>query len=227
MIDVQMLRVFSDEEGRYGDVASVIVDEGKTISSADRQAIARQLNTGETIFIDNLAEAAISVMHPQGEIDFAGVGVLATAWLLSKLRGASVTELQGRGGQIKTWHDGDLAWVRANLATMPPWNYEQLESFEAVESLNLNGTKTLEHVMIWAWIDEAKGLVRARTFASDWDIPEAQGNGSGSMMLATRLNRDIEIQHGEGSVIFARPSDDGCADVGGRVTEKPLRRIQL
>ncbi|MGH9421068.1 MAG: PhzF family phenazine biosynthesis protein, partial [Thermoanaerobaculia bacterium] len=73
---------------------------------------------------------------------------------------------------------------------------------------------------VWAWIDERQGLIRARTFAPDWDIPEAQGNGSGSMVLAAIVDRVIEIKHGEGSVIFAKPAPDGSADIGGRVVEQ-------
>lgn len=57
----------------------------------------------------------------------------------------------------------------------------------------------------------------ARTFASDWDIPEAQGNGSGSMILAAKLGKALEIKHGEGSVIFTRLALDDYADIGGRV----------
>ncbi len=77
----------------------------------------------------------------------------------------------------------------------------------------------MAHTMTWAWIDEVKGLVRARTFMSDWEIAEAEGNGSGSMMLAAALKRPIEIRHGQGSVIFAKPSEYNCAEVGGRVVQ--------
>lgn len=79
--------------------------------------------------------------------------------------------------------------------------------------------------MAWAWIYEAKGLIRARTFADDWDIPEAQGNGSDAMVLAAQLKRDIEIKHGEGSVIFAKPAPNECADIGGRVVQQGSRKF--
>lgn len=95
-----------------------------------------------------------------------------------------------------------------------------IESADAVEGIKLDDTKYVEHTMMWAWTDEDKGLIRARTFAADWDIPEAQGNGSGSMALAARLNRNIEIRHGEGAVIYAKPAPDNCADIGGRVVEQ-------
>lgn len=211
--------VFTDQSGEYGDLASVVVDEGQHISDDKRQNIARELNTGETIFINDVVSANISVMHPQGEIDFAGVGILAASWQLTKLRGKPTEQIQGRGGTITTRQDGELTWARAGLTTLPPWNYRQLESPEAVERIMLKETETLEHTMMWAWIDEAKGLIRARTFATDWDIPEAQGNGSGSMVLAAKLGRAIEIKHGEGSVIFAKPAPGDCADIGGRVIQ--------
>lgn len=125
--------------------------------------------------------------------------------------------MHSRDGKIKVWQDGELTWARADLSILPPWNHTQLESAQAVERISLDETKSIEHTIMWAWIDKSKGLIRARTFASDWDIPEAQGNGSGAMVLAAQLNRSIEIRHGQGAVIFAKPAPNKCADIGGRV----------
>ena len=163
------------------------------------------------------ATANISVMHPQGEIGFAGVGVLATAWLLTKLRGKPTDKMQSRDGEITAWQENDLTWARGPLSIMPPWNYKQLESAKAVEQIKLEDTKSWQHTMAWAWVDETKGSIRARTFAADWDIPEAQGNGSGSMVLAAKLGRPIKIRHGEGAVIFAKPAENDYADIGGHI----------
>jgi predicted PhzF superfamily epimerase YddE/YHI9 len=218
--NTHILRVFIDANDDFGDDASVVLDEGRHIPDPERQEIARRLNTGETIFINDLANANISVVHPQGEIDFAGVGVLATAWLLAKLRNKPTENMHSKDGGIKTWQENDLTWVRTSLTIMPPWNYEQFHSPDVVEEIKLEDTKNWQHTMAWAWIDEAKGLIRARTFAADWDIPEAQGNGSGSMVLAAKLNRGIEIRHGRGAVIFAKPAPDGQADIGGQVVEE-------
>ena len=223
MSNTYMLRVFTDADGQFGDAASVIIDEGRSIPDTERRNIARKLNTGETIFVNDVAIANISVVHSQGEIDFAGVGILAVAWFLARLSGKPLDHIQGRSGTITTWQENDITWARASLATMPPWQYKHLESAEAVENVQLEGTLKLEHTMMWAWMDEAKGLIRARTFASDWDIPEAQGNGSGSMVLAAQLDRPIAITHGEGSVIYASPAPGSCADIGGRIVEKRNR----
>jgi predicted PhzF superfamily epimerase YddE/YHI9 len=227
MTDVHVIRVFTGSNSKFGDLATVVIDEGRKISDADRQALARQLNTGETAFVNDMASANISIMHPQGEIDFAGVAALGTAWLLSKLSREPIDGMKGRGGNIIVSQDGGLTWVRASLATMPPWHHKQLENSEAVEHIALEETKAWEHTMVWTWIDETKGLIRARTFAADWDIPEAQGNGSGSMMLAAMLSRTIEIRHGEGCVVLAKPAPDNCADIGGRVIEEPNIIITL
>jgi predicted PhzF superfamily epimerase YddE/YHI9 len=221
MTDVSIFRVFTNDKGDFGDVASVIIDEGKHITDTERQAITCELNTCETIFVNNLAKSEISVIHPQGEIGFAGVGVLAVARLLARLSGEPITEIQSRDGAIATWQENGFTWAQASLSIMPPWNYEQLKSAETVENIVLEETRTLEHVMMWAWMDESKGLMRARTFANDWDIPEAQGNGSGSMMLAAKLGRNIRIKHGRGSEILAKPVSNNSVAIGGRVLEVP------
>ncbi|MEK7571776.1 MAG: PhzF family phenazine biosynthesis protein [Patescibacteria group bacterium] len=227
MISAQLLRIFTDKADNLGDLASVVIDEGKRISDADRQVVAKKINTGETIFVNDIETAKISVIHPQGEIDFAGVGVLGASWFLTKLRGKPTNALLGRAGEIKTWQEGKIVWVRANASTMPPWHHKQLDSAELIERITLQETAKMDHTMVWAWIDESKGVIRSRTFAKDWDIPEAEGNGSGSIMLANILKRDIEVRHGKGSVIFAKPAPNNFADLGGLVIEDSITSINI
>ncbi len=221
MTDVHVLRVFTDSNGKFGDKATVIIDEEKHLSASKRQVLTKQLNTVETVFINDLGDADISIMHTQGEVDFAGTPALAVAWVLTKLNGKPIKSMKSRGREIVVSQSNGLTWVRTKLSTMPPWHHKRLESVEAVERIKVEETEEWEHTMVWAWVDETKGLVRARTFAADWDIPEAQGNGSGSMMLAAIVNKAIEIKHGKGSVIFAKPAPNDCAEIGGRVAEEP------
>lgn len=212
-----MFRVFVDEAGNFGDLASVVIDESRAISDDERQSFTRSLNTGETIFINNIAQADISVMHAHGEIDFAGVGVMAAAFLLRELRGAPIDFLHGRAGDILISQDGDITWAQADIKSMPHWNFKQLTSAGAVEQIDADEMKKMEHTMIWSWLDEHEGLIRARTFAADWGFPEAEGNGSGSMRLASHLGREIFVRHGKGSEIFAKPTEPHSALIGGRV----------
>src|SRR5262249_52979035 len=139
--------------------------------------IAANLDAAETVFVNNAAAHQVSFVHGQGEIDFAGVPALGVAWLLGQREGAPISHLEGRGGEITVTHEDGLTWVRASLSTMPPWKHVQYPSVESVDRINLPETSDWEHTMVWAWIDQGQGLVRARTFASDWDIPEAMGNG--------------------------------------------------
>lgn len=219
MTDVHVLYVFTDEQGNFGDIATVIFDEGHGIPDDTRQEIARNLEAVETVFVNDAAAHQVSFVHGQGELDFAGVPALGVAWLLGQREGMPISRLEGRGGEITVTHEGGLTWVRASLSTMPPWNHVQYADADSVDRISLSETADWEHTMVWAWINENDGTIRARTFAADWDIPEAMGNGSGSLLLARLLGRVIEIRHGEGSVIHARPADDGFADIGGRVSE--------
>ena len=86
-----------------------------------------------------------------------------------------------------------------------------------VEQLSPTETRKMKHTVVWAWIDEKRGIIRARTFAPDWGIPEDEANGSGAMKLAAKLDREIAVLHGKGSVIYVNPSKKDCVSLGGKV----------
>lgn len=219
MTDVHVLHVFTDEQGDFGDIATIIFDEGRTTPDDDRQEIARDLEAVETAFVNDAAAHQVSFVHSRGEIAFAGVPALGVAWLLGQREGKPISRLESRGGEITVSHEDGLTWVRTSLNTMPPWNHVQYTDASTIDQISLSETADLAHTMVWAWIDETGGSIRARTFAADWEIPEAMGNGSGAMLLAAFLGRVIEIRHGEGSIIYARPAGDGFAGIGGRVVK--------
>ena len=223
--DIHVLRVFTDENGDFGDTVTIVYDEGREIPDDARKEIAKLLDAVETVFVNDANAHQVSFVHSQGEIDFAGVPALGIAWLFGERESEPVSRIEGRGGDIAVSSDNGLTWVRASLATMPPWKLIQLANANAIDQIILAETIGWEHTMVWAWIDETRGVIRARTFASDWDIPEAQGNGSGAMLLAAELARPVEIRHGEGSVIYARPASDDSADIGGRVCEGSMLKI--
>ena len=53
-------------------------------------------------------------------------------------------------------------------------------------------------VYAWAWLDEAAGTVRARSFAPDFGIAEDEATGSAALGLAVRLDRELTIHQGKG-----------------------------
>jgi Phenazine biosynthesis-like protein len=226
MVKAQIIDVFVDAAGHFGGGLGVIQDENRAITDSQRRSLAKELGYEETVFINNAVARDVSVYTPQREIPFAGQPMLGVAWLLPQLLDRPIADLHCLGGKIDTWQSSDFTWIRANLDLMPPWNIRQLPTVEAVEKLTISDAASLPHTVAWAWADEIMGQVRARTFAVDWDIPaEVQTNGSGSMKLAGILQRDIQIKHGNGSLIYAKPEVANFASLGGRVDARQVLEL--
>jgi predicted PhzF superfamily epimerase YddE/YHI9 len=226
MAKMRVVNVFSNEQGKFGNPVGIIADIENKISKENRQEIAKQSSFSEVVFINDVASKNISIYSPQREIPFAGHAAVGAAYFLSNEYNMRVAELSGIGGKIITWQENDFVWVKCSLDILPKWNYEQLKTTNEVEELTPAQMTDKQHTVIWAWIDEKKGIVRARTFASDWGIIEDEANGSGSMKLAVMQGRELIIHHGKGSVIHARPSSvSNYAEVGGSVTNKGIKVI--
>jgi len=222
-IDVHVVRVFTSKNGQYGSPAGVIIDEGSHISPQERQSIATQLGFSETVFVNRKSPAKVSIYGLQNEVNFAGAPLLGTAWLLSKQQGSLIEEITCNDKQIKVLEEDTLTWIIVDdLVGTPPWHHEQLKTYQEVEALSVDDEPYKEHTYAWAWVDSSPRIarVRARTFAPDWDIPEEEANGSGSMQLAHKLGRNLEIIHGKGSLIRASVGSTGIA-IGGWVKEDP------
>ncbi len=222
-----MLRVFTDDKGKFGDVASVVVDEQRKFNVGKRIEITRKLKTVETAFIDDVKKAEISIMHYDGEIDFAGVAALAAAYVMAEMKQQHDYVMHGRKGAIQTRRQGELTWVRASLDSLPPWKFQQLESPEKVLQISESLASKLEHTMVWAWKNETMGQIKARTFAGDWGVPEAEGNGSGTMKLSAKLSRNLTVIHGKGSVIYTKLKGDEVIELGGRVVKDRAEKLAI
>lgn len=214
---MKVLKVFVNEKGEFGNPVGIVVDTEQKLNKDERLKMTIDSGFSEVVFVNSIQNKEISIYCPQNEIAFAGHAVVGTAYFLSQEYNQPVTQLKSSGGVIETWREGELIWARGSLVILPNWNFEQLDNVESVEKLIVGETINKEHTFVWAWIDEAKGLIRARTFANDWGIPEDEANGSGSMRLAATLKREIMVIHGKGSVIHARQSRDNNAEVGGLV----------
>lgn len=214
---MKILHVFTNEAGKFGNPLGIVIDEKYSLDKDERQQITLNSGFSEIVFINNIQGRNISIYSPQREIPFAGHAVVGTAYFFNQKFKIPVTQLVAIKGAIDTWQEDDLTWVRGELAIAPSWKYEQLADVSLVEGLSIEQSSSKEHTVVWAWIDQSKGFIRARTFASDWGIPEDEANGSGSMKLASDLVKGVVVYHGKGSVIYARPSKSGFAEVGGSV----------
>ncbi len=222
---IHILRVFVNSENKFGNPVGIILDQKQEISTKDRQGIATRLGFSESVFVNKKTTGNVSIFNPKKEVDFAGHALVGTAYFITNCLGKPVTLLQCRGGSVLTWQENDCTWIRASLKHTPAWNHEQLRDASSVKNLSTFQIRSKKHTMVWAWIDQSKGIIRACTFAPDWGIPEDEANGSGSMQLAAMLAQKLEIYHGKGSVIFAKPSKTGSADVGGKIAEDPSQKI--
>lgn len=219
-IEVRVPRVFCDADGRFGNPLGIIRD-GASVPEDDRQALAAHLGYSETVFIDDAPRGVFRIFTPEIELPFAGHPTVGTAWVLAQ-EGLEPEVLRPPAGEITVTRAGAVTWVRARPEWCPPWRLRQLDSAADVDAEPIAGDGL--HY-IWAWIDENAGLVRARCFVPEVGVSEDEATGSAALPLAAELKREIEVHQGEGSVLHARPADDGFAEVGGRVVEDLTGRM--
>jgi predicted PhzF superfamily epimerase YddE/YHI9 len=218
-ISLKTINVFTNSNHEYGNPVGIVIDEGKNISKEERLNISKETGYSETVYIDNIEKAQVSIYNPQEEVKFAGHALVGTAWYMNHILLSDTKEITSSGITVSTKQD-EYSWITAPLDIAPGWNLKQLNSSEEIEMLDVSTLKDCEHTIFWAWIDEANGIVRARTFAPDWGIPEDEANGSGSMLLCNLLQRDIKVIHGKGSEIYTRYLDNGFVEIGGDCVEK-------
>ena len=210
------LKVFVDEKGRFGNPVGVVEDIYGVIESGKRQAMAKDSGLSEIVFIDNVENQIISIYSPTRQIPFAGHAAVGTAYYLRSKLNNPIKQLVSMGEVIKVWEESNQTWVKTATEKLPKWNMLHIETVEELEAID-NRQAIQNHAFLWTWMDENKGLVRARTLAPDWGITEDEANGSGSMLLSVKLGKELIIHHGKGSVIYARPNKTGIGEVGGRV----------
>jgi predicted PhzF superfamily epimerase YddE/YHI9 len=226
MPEVHVVRVFTDAAGNFGNPLGVVLDT-TGLTDERRQAIATQLNFSETVFVEDVAQAQIRIFTPSTELPLAGHPLVGTAWLLSEIAGRLIDTLRPlKAANVETWREDDgVTWIRARIADAPAWNFVQLDTPAAVEALPVPPAPEYDLHEFWAWLDEPSGHIRARVFASRYNIAEDQATGSGALRLLELLNRPLLITQGLGSVIHARPAASGRGDIGGRVVKDERRNL--
>jgi predicted PhzF superfamily epimerase YddE/YHI9 len=226
MVEVHVVNVFADAEGRYGNPLGVVMDTAG-LDDERRQAIASELNFSETVFVDDVAEARLRIFTPASEIPLAGHPLVGTSWLLAQVTGRPVETLRPlRAANVDTWIEDSVTWIRARIDDAPPWRFVQLGTPAEVEALEVPPGPEYDLHEFWAWQDEAEGSLRARVFASRYDIAEDEATGSGALRLLDVLPRALVITQGRGSMLYARPAKlEGRGEVGGRVVSAGRRSV--
>lgn len=229
-MNVLVVRVFSDEDGRFGNELGVVLDAAGLPSEEGIRLTAR-LGFSETVFVDALDEqgADVRIFNPTAEMRLAGHPMVGTSRVLAELTGRQPALLRPRSAApVETWREGEVTWIRADSSAVPEFAFTQLDSAAQVERMEVSGSDEAAHDQFWAWVDEAAGVMRARTFVSAIGIPEDEATGAAAIRQAQLRGRELTIRQGRGSVLYARPAQRaGWSEVGGRVVAEPARVIEL
>lgn len=225
-IDVTVLRVFTDSDGRHGNPLGVV--DARTVQSTDHQRIAAELGYSETIFIDlpepGTNTASARIYTPAVELPFAGHPTVGAAWWLRD-RGTPVHTLHVPAGIVQITYEGDLTAVSARSEWAPDFAIYDLDSIDDVLAADPDDySDDVEHYL-WAWIDKDRGEIRSRMFAAHLGVPEDEATGAAAVRITDYLSSDLTIVQGKGSVIHTKWSPEGWVRVAGRVVDDGSRQL--
>jgi len=212
MATLHVIRVFVNEDGEWGNPLGVFLDGG-AIPERERQAVAAALGFSETVFVEDRADGRMRIHTPAVELPFAGHPTVGVAWLLAR-EGVPVRALRPPAGEAAVRYADGETYVAARPEWAPPFAYRELRSPAEVRALDPAGATS--NTYAWAWIDEAAGTVRARSFVPQAGIVEDEATGSAAIGLCARLGRPLTVHQGHGSVLRCSPREEGWAEVGGR-----------
>ena len=119
-IDVTVLRVFTDADGRFGNPLGVV--DASTVDPGDRQRIATGLGYSETIFIDvperGAKTAHARIFTPATELPFAGHPTVGASWWLREI-GIPIHTLQVPAGVVQVSYESDVTSISARAEWAP------------------------------------------------------------------------------------------------------------
>jgi predicted PhzF superfamily epimerase YddE/YHI9 len=225
-IDVTVLRVFTDQDGNYGNPLGVV--DASQAPPAERQRIATQLGYSETIFIDVPSEGGTSaqarIYTPATELPFAGHPTVGASWWLRD-RGTPVHTLRVPAGIVQVTYEGDVTAVSARSEWAPEFAIYDLESTEELFAAAPDDYPDDIQNYLWTWIDRDRGAIRSRMFAANLGVPEDEATGAAAVRITDYLSRDLYILQGKGSVIETQWSPEGWVRIAGRVVNDGVKQI--
>ena len=225
MATLHVLRVFTGEDGSFGNPLGVFLD-GAEVPVARRQAVAHQLGFSETVFVDDRGRGECQIFTPGLELPFAGHPTVGTAWLLAN-QGDAIDVLRPPAGEVAVRREDGLTYVAARAEWSPPWELIEYSSPAEIDALDGSPDGREDEIYLWAWADEPAGVVRSRCFSLADGVGEDEATGSAAIMLAAALDRPLRIDQGEGSLLHAVPLGDGWAEAGGRVVLDEVRGYEV
>lgn len=224
--DVTVLRVFTDINGRFGNLLGVI--DASAVPAAERQRVAAQLAYSETIFVDlprsGGTTADAQIFTPAVESPFVGHPTVGAAWWL-RHRGTPVRSLRLPVGVVEVDYAGELAVIQALTDWTPEFVLHELISpQDVIDAQPDDYTDGFPHY-VWAWVNRAAGYLRSRSFAPELGVGEDEATGAAAIRISEYLSQDLTITQGRGSMIHTRWSPNGSISIGGRVVQAGLAHL--
>ena len=224
--EVNLLRVFTDPDGKYGNPLGVV--PAGAAPATDRQRIAAELGYSETIFVDDPTPGSGSVraeiFTPAIDLLFAGHPAVGAAWWLRE-RGTPIRSLQLRAGVVEVHYAGDLVSVEVFAEWTPEYALHKVDSPHDVLDADPEDYSGEYAHYVWAWTDKSAGHIRSRAFAPELGPGEDEATGAAAVRITEVLGHDLTITQGKGSVIHTRWSPRGWVALGGRVIHEGRLRI--
>jgi len=205
-----------------------LFDDGRPFSDEQMQALAREMNFAETVFLlppEQGGDARVRIFTPGTELPFAGHPVLGTAFVVAGALGKDEVRLETGIGAvpIRLEHDGGrvvFGRMQQPIPTWAPCEREQ-ELLAALKAFDFSVNCFAGSGSSW----------KTRMFAPAWGVPEDPATGSSAGPLAVHLARhgltsfgdQIEIRQGfeiaRPSYLYARvegsPEQIKLVEVGG------------
>ena len=116
----RIVNVFTQNRGRLTGNPLCVFENGSALDTATMQALARQFNLSETMFVlsSKRATAQVRIFTPSYEMQFAGHPTLGTAHVCRALGlGGDELKLDMQAGIIPVQAQGDRWTLQANAAT--------------------------------------------------------------------------------------------------------------
>jgi predicted PhzF superfamily epimerase YddE/YHI9 len=225
-IDVTVLRVFTDPDGRFGNPLGVV--DASTVAPGDHQRIATQLGYSETVFIDvpehGTSTASARIYTPATELPFAGHPTVGASWWLREI-GTPVHTLQVPAGIVQIAYEDDLTAVSARSEWAPEFAIYDLESTDELFAADPDDYPDDIQNYLWTWTDSDEGVLRSRMFAANLGVPEDEATGAAAVRITDYLSRDLTIVQGKGSVIHTQWSPEGWVRIAGHVVSDGIKQI--
>jgi predicted PhzF superfamily epimerase YddE/YHI9 len=225
-IDVTVLRVFTDSDGKFGNPLGVV--DANTVNPRDRQRIATELGYSETIFVDvprpGAATAHARIFTPVTELPFAGHPTVGASWWLRE-QGMPIRTLQVPAGIVQVAYEDELTAVSARAEWAPVFAIHDLSSTDELLAADPADYPDDINHYLWTWLDRDEGVVRARMFAPDLGAQEDEATGSAAVRITDYLSRDLTIVQGKGSIIYTKWSPEGWVRIAGRVVSDGTTKV--